>query len=1137
MSNQERTYRGMLHTPIAFTLLLLIAMFTAGCGGGSSSTTGTSSTTPPPTTSSLATIILKADAGGMCETLLNGEAYTNSLPALACNRGADPYTAYLDGSKSTSSGGASLTLNYAWSFVSKPTGSNAILAGANTAKPTFVPDKAGAYAVQLVVSALGASSPRAVAVVVALDDASLNPNLTINPAATPYHFHGGLSSNCSACHSGENPALQAKSSTHIATSNMCQTCHSPLGFSVTSFVDHQEVFGNCSDCHNGVIATGKSATHLITTQECSDCHTTTSFLTLSTDGTFDHSNITEPCSACHNGTTAIGTDSDPNPTGHPSISVECNACHTTATFGSPFPNHSDPKAVVPGTCGQAGCHDGQSTMANGVAITGKNSAPNPHPATGNITQACDLCHSTTSYNMGGVFDHGVLARHPIACKSCHDGLNATGQISGHIPTSPASDCSNCHNTSTFVGGFVDHTTSAVTSKNCTDCHDGAHTWNFVDSTGATITLPIPGTPTTPQALLDIHAAVAGQSCGNCHTPGGSFTLATVDHSGFGTVGAITLPPGSACSDCHDDTTATGKPTGHLATTEDCGACHNPQSDTWLGAGFDHSSLSIAGNVSTPTCASCHDGTAATGRSLTHVPLPTTGQDCLVCHGTGFTSFAMPTFNHAAAGITNNCVNCHNGQAHDGVIVISKPTGHIPTSADCSKCHADTTNGPGINGSIASGFAKADPFVSTIHPAFTTGCRTCHNGTYDNSIYLAKRHPADSVHTTVDSNGWDCNACHTTTGNFKETNPVNHQDPIIKAQQCVSCHVKGNTVEPIGKGPTHPSTSDTCQNCHQAGGSFTAGFDHTTLDTGGVNHGLACATCHDGVNATGQTQNHVPTVRDCINCHAGYPPTATSFAGGTFNHSGPEMNGKQCMNCHDGLIATGKTPTHIATNQDCGACHTTVTFANATSFDHTGVTSGCQSSGCHTSGNPSVMDVTDDPNPLPHIPIVNASTEVDCYNCHKSPGGTFANASMDHSAVAFEGCENCHDGKHDGSNAAHIATTQPSTHIVSKTSSKNITACASCHTSTTDWTKVTYKHSTSGYYPGDHSTRRVTTCTQCHTDTNPVRYEITTFDNSSYTPYCAVCHLSQYKQGHGGTPSSSRQDCGRSGCHKVSSSSF
>jgi len=1109
----------MLQTLNASAFLLFIAMFAAGCdGGGSSSSNGivpVPTSTPTPTATPNSAKILRADPGAVCETLVTGEAYTRTPPVLACNSGTDPYTAYLDGSKSTSSG--SETLSYAWSFVSRPTGSNAQLAGADTAKPTFVPDKAGPYAVQLVVSVAGVSSPRAVALVVALDDATLSPNLAVNPGATLYDLHGGLSSSCVQCHSAStNPTLPGKPSTHIATSDTCQSCHSPVGFSVISFVDHDEVFGNCSDCHDGVIATGKSKTHVATTQECSDCHTTATFVNRNPDGTFDHAGITGGCSACHNGTVAIGTDSDLSPTGHPSISAECNACHTTETFKTPFPNHNDQKVVVPGTCGQGGCHDGQSLLADGTRILGKNSAPHPHPSTGNVTQACDVCHSTASFDLGGVFDHGVLARHPIACKSCHDGSSAVGTIPGHIPTAPASDCSNCHHTSTFVGGFVDHASTTVTSQQCTDCHNGA---------------PILGTPTTPQVLVDIHAAAASQTCDACHTPGGSFALATVDHSGFGTVGNITLPPQYAsCEQCHDDTVATGKPTDHLDTTQDCGACHDPQSGNWLGAAYDHSSLSIVNSVSTPSCGSCHDGSAAVGQSLTHVPEPMAGQDCLLCHGTGFSSFALPTFDHTAAGITNNCAGCHDGKAHDGVRVIAKPAGHIPTPFDCSQCHVNTANGPGINGSSSSGFTRADRFVSTVHPAFTTGCGSCHNGSFDNAIFGARGHPSDSVHATVIANGWECNACHTTTGNFLETNPVNHQDPAVKTQQCVSCHVAGRTASPLGKGAAHPATSNTCQQCHQAGGTFAGGFDHTTLNTGGVNQGLACTACHDGQTAAGKSTNHLPTARDCLSCHA-RPPTASSFAGGSFDHAGPEMVGKQCMACHNGTIALGKTKTHIATNSDCGACHSTATFANATGFNHTGVTSGCQASGCHTSGNPSVIDVTDDPNPRPHIPIVNASAEVDCYACHKSAGGTFANASMNHSVVTFESCESCHDGQHDGANAAHIVTPKSATHFVTA-----VAACASCHTSTTAWTTTKYTHAAGGGYPGDHSTQKVTKCAQCHNNT-PANANISTFPHATYGSTCAACHAAKGEKQHGKPLSTKYQSCGSSGCHKVSSSSF
>ena len=1139
MSNQVQTFPVQFHTLSALALLLFITLLAAGCGGGASAPTTVGNPGTTPTTGSATT--LKADAGAVCETLLAGEAYTRTTPSLSCNRGSDPYTAYLDGSKSTAPSGQ--TLSYAWSFVSKPAGSNAVLSSTTAVKPTFVPDKAGSYTVQLIVSAAGVASPRAVALVVALDDATLNPNLTANPGATSYTFHGGLPNNCSACHNATYPTLPHKTSTHVATSNLCQSCHFPVGFAVIKFVDHAEVFGSCSSCHDGVTAIGKSPVHLVTSQECSDCHNTTSFVTLNADGTFDHSTITtEACSGCHNGVIAKGTDFVPNPPGHPSISVECNSCHTTATFTTPFPNHTDPRVVVPGTCGQSACHGGGDP-----AITSESSAPNPHINTG-TSQACDLCHNITSFNMGGVFSHSVLGQLPsngitVACVTCHDGLNAIG-VPAPTPmfTHPArTDCESCHNTAAFKPAFSQDHTGYNASTTCTDsgCHNGT------DATGMPIDA-VHDNATNPS----FDGTTSLTLCGQCHTPpGGTFHTATVDHSAglFGTLGSTT--PTVDCTSCHDGNipTALGKTSTHITTSANCRDCHSPQAPSFAGGIIDHSTVVSINNgttppTSTPTCVSCHDGSTATGQSATHVPMTAaSGTDCLVCHGTVYSNFKITTFDHTAAGITSNCSSCHDGKTHDTTRVITKPAAHIPTSADCSLCHANTNNGPGINGTASSGFASAVPFVNTVHPVYTTGCRSCHNGSYDNAVYNARKHPADSVHTTVDANGWDCNACHTTTGNFMETNPVNHQDPTVKAQQCVSCHANGNTTQPIGKSGSHPSTNDQCQHCHQAGGSFTAGFDHATLDMGGVNYGLACTTCHNGVNATGRPPNHVPTTRDCRSCHLGYPPTVPTFVGGTFNHSGPEMTGKLCMTCHDGTIlgALGKNakPDHQVTTADCSKCHSTTAFKPATSFDHTGATSGCQAAGCHASGTADVVDVTDDPNPKPHIPIMNGSTEVDCYYCHKNAGGTFANASMDHTVVTFATCQSCHDGNHDGANTAHIVTPKPSNHFVT-----SIAACASCHKSTSAWTVGVrdYTHTSGAGYPGDHNTGKVGTCAKCHNN-SPANANISTFPLSPYGSTCAACHYSKGISEHGtGSPKtlpSNKYNCGNSGCHRVSSSSW
>ena len=237
-------------TLLVYLFTCIFVVFVAGCGGGGAGGDVTGTTTP--STPSTPTPIV--------ENYI--EIAAISAPIVAVRVGQ---LARLVDNKSYAI--SSQPLSYSWSFSYKPDGSLAVLQDATTASPSFVADVRGVYMVQLLVSAEGVTSQRAVTTVVA----------TIPPERLTGPFnHPGMSSDCANCHNGisrqgNGELISPKLADHLATSNMCQTCHTPLGFTITPFVDHQEVFGNCSECHNNVLAIGKSESHAPTVAECDTC--------------------------------------------------------------------------------------------------------------------------------------------------------------------------------------------------------------------------------------------------------------------------------------------------------------------------------------------------------------------------------------------------------------------------------------------------------------------------------------------------------------------------------------------------------------------------------------------------------------------------------------------------------------------------------------------------------------------------------------------------------------------------------------------------------------------------------------------------------------------------------------------------
>jgi hypothetical protein len=144
------------------------------------------------------------------------------------------------------------------------------------------------------------------------------------------------------------------------------------------------------------------------------------------------------------------------------------------------------------------------------------------------------------------------------------------------------------------------------------------------------------------------------------------------------------------------------------------------------------------------------------------------------------------------------------------------------------------------------------------------------------------------------------------------------------------------------------------------------------------------------------------------------------------------------------------------------------------FDHAGVTSGCVT--CHNNGFVPGKGGN-------HIP-----SPEQCETCHDVnswgiPGG------FDHAGVT-SGCASCHNGG--------FADGTPSGHFVTSLD------CSECH-NTRNWDGISFVH-TSPTYPGNH--QGGVGCTDCHRGNT----EQATWTAGGLKPFCAGCHLGDFKPG-------------------------
>jgi hypothetical protein len=540
----------------------------------------------------------------------------------------------------------------------------------------------------------------------------------------------GTPRECAACHvagqrfSRGNTVMPGN---HLQTTSACDQCHGTRSFTGVRF-NHQGVQpGSCASCHNGSAAAGKTPSHVATQASCDACHRAGAWLPLAG---FDHASVgAGSCNGCHNGTRATGTGPQHIPTTGASA---CDSCHKSFTAWRPTAwNHS--QVVSAGRC--ASCHDGQHAPADGK--------PAAHPPTQGLPAAaslnCDGCHkgSVTTWANGRL--HANVAV-DSGCSTCHGAnvLAAAGKPSTPIHASVTGNCESCHKSTDLVGRQgrpLDLQQQHQLRKLSQRQHRHGQAGDACAG--------------GQQQLLQLpqHHRLAAQQV-EPHAAGGHWPVCVLPHRrlpagrraqceprpvpvGAGQrvgqlrqlpqVGLRRLDAGqvhasvsvsSACATCHSGgfPPAVGKPSTpiHASVTGNCESCHKSTS-TWSGAKVDHSTFNSSTN-----CASCHNGSTATGKPVTHVPVGSS--NCFNCHNTS--GWLPSKWNHTQLTVTGQCASCHTGgyPPADG-----RSANHIPylsvpasASANCDSCHK-------------SGYGAWTP--AKFHASFSvsSACATCHSG--------------------------------------------------------------------------------------------------------------------------------------------------------------------------------------------------------------------------------------------------------------------------------------------------------------------------------------------------------------------------------------------------------------------------
>jgi hypothetical protein len=896
--------------------------------------------------------------------------------------------------------------------------------------------------------------------------------------------------NCEDCHADIH---QRKMGTD------CAQCHTVQGWnnSVQQVKDHQNRFPllgahaavQCEDCHKGA-AVGQ---YQGLSTACISCHQTD--FQKATNPNHVSAQFPQTCETCHTFDSWLGAKFDHSTTGflltNGHANVPCASCHINNNYNL---------KIAPTDCGNSQCH---LTTWQQTSNPKHSSSPNVFPVA-----TCSTCHTTVSW-LTATFDHSTTGfplanSHQMApagkvnaCTDCHINSNYNltiqptdcGNSQCHLntnygggwqgtnnpvhstsgPTFAAANCSNCHNTISFLTATFDHSTTGFPLANshqmapagkvsaCTDCHINN---NYTLTIGPTdcgnsqchLNTNYGGgwQGTNNPVHSTAGTAFAATNCSNCHNTV-SFLTATFDHSttGWPLLGSHQMAPAgkvNLCTDCHVNNNYT-----FTSANTDCYGCHQAawnSTPTFGGAVPNH----ITAGFPTSLCSQCHDTIVWTDSTFNHA-------------NTGFP--LQNSHQISPAGKVTGCDQCHLGNYSTLAIQ--------PTDCGNSGCHLNTNYGGGWQGTN-------NPVHSTAGAPFAAvNCSNCHN----TISFLT----ATFDHSTT---GWPLLGSH-------------QLAPAGKVNLCSDCHVNNNY--------TFTSANTDCYGCHQTAWNSTPTFGGAVPNhiTAGFPTSL-CSQCHDTIVWTDSTFNHANTgfpltnshqiapagkVTGCDQCHVG-------------NYSTLAIQPTDCGNsqCHLTTYNGTNNPVHSTAGApfaiaNCSTCHNTITWTTAT-FDHS--TTGFPLTGSHQLAPAGKVNLCSD------CHIGNNYTAgfppMDCGNsqCHLKDWNntpTFGGNVPNHITAGFpiSLCSTCHDtllwtdGKFDHSTTGfplqgpHML---PPRTAVTGAIGPMVNACTDCHIG------------------GNYATGYPTTdCYSCHTTyyTNAQTYSTTAPNHvaANYPTTCVACH--------------------------------